>query len=242
MELKKRFKYRLILDESWSFGIVGKTGRGVTEVFGIPAAQVDIITGSMANGLCSAGGFCAGSTEVVAHQRINSPGFVFSAALPPLLAVAASEVISMLSIPSNNTSPAHPLQQLPTNVSTLRQILSTVQGIEIPSAEISPLIHITIPNANSTDVTSFFPSNPADTQSQREEEEQKLQEVVDLCAENGVLVSRTKRNWQQEMVENKPSIRVCVSAGLNKKEIEKAGNVLKTSLVKVLGKQGKKGK
>lgn len=87
MELKLKHKYRLILDETWSFGIVGRSGRGVTEVFDIPvsllssipvgptsdtrimqAAEVDILTGSMANGLGSAGGFCAGSTEVVAHQ------------------------------------------------------------------------------------------------------------------------------------------------------------------------------
>lgn len=36
MELKHKYKYRLILDETWSFGAVGKTGRGVTEVFDIP--------------------------------------------------------------------------------------------------------------------------------------------------------------------------------------------------------------
>ena len=36
MELKEKYKFRLILDEGWSFGVVGKTGRGVTEVFGIP--------------------------------------------------------------------------------------------------------------------------------------------------------------------------------------------------------------
>lgn len=36
MELKTKYKYRLILDETWSFGVVGATGRGVTEVFGIP--------------------------------------------------------------------------------------------------------------------------------------------------------------------------------------------------------------
>lgn len=39
MELKLKYKYRLILDESWSFGIVGKTGRGVTEVFDIPVCR-----------------------------------------------------------------------------------------------------------------------------------------------------------------------------------------------------------
>ena len=68
MELKLTYKYRLILDETWSFGVVGKTGRGVTEVFNVPAAQIDIMTGSMAIGLCSAGGFCVGSLDVVAHQ------------------------------------------------------------------------------------------------------------------------------------------------------------------------------
>ena len=77
------------------------------------------------------------------------------------------------------------------------------------------------------------------TESNREELERLLQEVVEECAHNGVLVSRTKRNWEQEMVEQRPSIRICVSSALTKKEIEKAGGVLKSALVKVLGK-GKK--
>jgi serine palmitoyltransferase len=39
MELKHKYKYRLILDEGWSIGAVGKTGRGVTEVFDIPVSE-----------------------------------------------------------------------------------------------------------------------------------------------------------------------------------------------------------
>lgn len=62
---------------------------------------------------------------------------------------------------------------------------------------------------------------------------------MDNCADNGVMVSRTKRDWDQEMVEHRPSLRICVSSALTKKEVEKAGNVLKAALVKVLGK-GKK--
>ncbi len=38
MELKKKYKYRLILDESYSFGMVGKHGRGVTEYYNIPVS------------------------------------------------------------------------------------------------------------------------------------------------------------------------------------------------------------
>lgn len=69
--------------------------------------------------------------------------------------------------------------------------------------------------------------------------EQQLQQVVDECASNGVLVTRTKRNWEQEMVEQRPSLRVCVTSALTAKEMDKAGTVLKKALIKVLGKGSK---
>ncbi|KAI5481759.1 hypothetical protein MNV49_000036 [Pseudohyphozyma bogoriensis] len=233
MELKLKYKFRLMLDETWSFGTVGKTGRGVTEVFDIPTASIDIMTGSMASAFASGGGFCVGSPDVVNHQRINSPAFVFSAALPPLLAVAASESIALLSLPPTSTDPAHPLSNLPENVRTLRTILAGVNSIEIPSAEASPLIHITIKPPSYSSAFNIVRNFS------REDQEKQLLEVVDLCAENGVLITTTKRNWAQEMVENRPSIRICVTSALTKKEIEKAGQVLKSALTKVLGK-GKK--
>lgn len=68
VELKKKYKYRLILDENWSFGVLGSHGRGVTEYFGVVPSEVDMIIGSMATTLCGGGGFCAGSKEVVDHQ------------------------------------------------------------------------------------------------------------------------------------------------------------------------------
>ena len=84
MELKHKYKYRLMLDESQSFGMIGAHGKGVTEYFGIPvsrstipshfildetqAREVDMLLGSMANGLAAGGGFCAGSPVVCAHQ------------------------------------------------------------------------------------------------------------------------------------------------------------------------------
>ncbi|KAG9020511.1 serine palmitoyltransferase component, partial [Tulasnella sp. JGI-2019a] len=68
IELKKKYGYRLILDESMSFGSVGRTGRGLTELYNVPATDVEMIVGSMANGLCATGGFCAGSLTVTEHQ------------------------------------------------------------------------------------------------------------------------------------------------------------------------------
>ena len=87
MELKKKYKYRLILDESQSVGMVGAHGRGVTEHYGIlvsefgtqmywvliwyQASEVDMLVGSMANGFAAGGGFCAGSRVVCSHQVRN---------------------------------------------------------------------------------------------------------------------------------------------------------------------------
>lgn len=55
-----------------------------------------MITGSLSGPLCGAGGFCAGTQEVVGHQRISSASYTYSAALPALLATTSSETISLL--------------------------------------------------------------------------------------------------------------------------------------------------
>lgn len=86
----------MILDETWSFGVLGRTGRGITEHQNVDAAEVDMIVGSLAGPLCAGGGFCAGSDEIVEHQRISAAAYTFSAALPAMLATTASEVLSML--------------------------------------------------------------------------------------------------------------------------------------------------
>jgi serine palmitoyltransferase len=86
----------MILDETWSFGVLGATGRGITELQHVDPGQVDMIIGSLAGPLCAGGGFCAGSQEVVEHQRISSNAYTFSAALPAILATTASETVRML--------------------------------------------------------------------------------------------------------------------------------------------------
>jgi serine palmitoyltransferase len=55
-----------------------------------------MIIGSLAGPLCAGGGFCAGPKDVVEHQRITSSAYTFSAALPAMLAVTASETLNLL--------------------------------------------------------------------------------------------------------------------------------------------------
>ena len=96
VELKEKYKFRVILDETWSFGVLGRTGRGVTEAQNVDPQQVDMIIGSLSGPLCAGGGFCAGPKDVVEHQRITSSSYTFSAALPAMLAVTASETLNLL--------------------------------------------------------------------------------------------------------------------------------------------------
>ncbi|OCH86695.1 serine palmitoyltransferase [Obba rivulosa] len=244
VELKEKYKYRLILDESVSFGSIGRTGRGLTELYNVPASQVDMLVGSIANGLSSCGGFCAGSSVVVNHQRINGTSFVFSAAMPAMLSVAASEGINILrSTPSI-------LSTLHDNVRAVRAVLDRVDCIAIPSHPASAIIHLTIRwpapatlQAPPAGASPGKPSNPLSVlprdapQFDVELEERLLQDVVDEALAQGVLVTRARRLRGQELVEARPSVRLAVSAALTRKECEKAANVVKTAFVKVLGKR-----
>lgn len=59
-----RYCYRVILNEALSFGVLGATGRGLTEMYGIDVKEIEIVTMSMAHSLASVGGLCIGTTQV----------------------------------------------------------------------------------------------------------------------------------------------------------------------------------
>ncbi|KAH9015386.1 serine palmitoyltransferase [Lactarius hengduanensis] len=94
IELKHK-QYRLILDESISFDTVGRTGRGLTELYNVPfnstaqATQLDMIVGSVANGLSS-------SEEFLRGLRVSSWVTSASTARPPQLSL-----LTMSAKPSN---------------------------------------------------------------------------------------------------------------------------------------------
>ncbi|KAI0827472.1 serine palmitoyltransferase [Trametes gibbosa] len=242
VELKKKYKYRLILDESVSFGSVGRTGRGLTELYNVAASEVDMLVGSIATGLSSCGGFCAGSNVVVNHQRINGTAFVFSASMPALMTVAASEGINIL----RNTPSI--LSTLHENVRAVRAILDRVDCITIPSHPASAVIHLqvrwqTLQLPSSAPAPPAKLSNPLSAKSRDEPqfniqlEEKLLQDIVEEALTQGVMVTRAKRLRGQELTEVRPSIRLALTAALSKKDCEKAANVIKAAFVKVVGKR-----
>jgi len=91
MALKEEFCYRLIIDESHSFGALGAHGRGALEHYNKHAMMdAEIVILGLENALGSIGGITVGNNEVVDHQRLSGAGYCFSASNPPFLARAAS--------------------------------------------------------------------------------------------------------------------------------------------------------
>ncbi|CAL9036898.1 unnamed protein product [Musa banksii] len=134
--LKEKYCFRVMLDESHSFGVLGNSGRGLAEYYGVSIDKIDIITAGMGNALATDGGFCTGSVRVVDHQRLSSSGYVFSASLPPYLASGAISAVNYLE--DNPTF----LTSLRSNIALLWKGLSDVPGLTIASHPLSPIVFL----------------------------------------------------------------------------------------------------
>jgi len=89
VELKKRHDAYIILDESHSFGLLGRNGRGVDEHFGISPDDIDIYTSALSKSIPSGGGFIAASEQTIIYLQHAASAFVFSSAISPMNTAAA---------------------------------------------------------------------------------------------------------------------------------------------------------
>ncbi|MBQ7454858.1 MAG: aminotransferase class I/II-fold pyridoxal phosphate-dependent enzyme [Clostridia bacterium] len=96
VRLKKQYGCFLMVDEAHSAGVLGKTGAGVDEFFGLAPTDIDIKMGTLSKGLGTCGGYLAGSKALCEHLRYNLPGFVFSVGLSPTLAGATLKAVQLL--------------------------------------------------------------------------------------------------------------------------------------------------
>ncbi|MEG1934416.1 MAG: glycine C-acetyltransferase [Rikenellaceae bacterium] len=95
-ELAKKYDALVMVDECHSAGVVGKTGRGVTEQFNV-RGEVDIITGTLGKAMGgSIGGFTTGRKEIIELLRQRSRPYLFSNSVPPSVVGASLEVFKML--------------------------------------------------------------------------------------------------------------------------------------------------
>ncbi len=95
-ELAQRYNAMVMVDESHSAGVVGKTGRGITEQFNLRGA-VEIITGTLGKAFGGAiGGFTTGKKEVIDMLRQRSRPYLFSNSLPPAVVAAGIRMFEIM--------------------------------------------------------------------------------------------------------------------------------------------------
>jgi 7-keto-8-aminopelargonate synthetase-like enzyme len=137
LELRKKHKTLLLVDEAHSLGTIGPTGRGLGEHWGVARSDVDLWMGTLSKSLASCGGYIAGSTELVEYLKYTAPGFVYSVGLSPPSAAAALAALTIL-------------QREPWRVARLRELatlflmLARERGLDTGSAAGTPVVPVVV--------------------------------------------------------------------------------------------------
>lgn len=213
IKLKEKYRFRVLLDESNSFGVLGSSGRGLTEYYGVPADKLDIITAAMGHALATEGGFCTGSARVIDHQRLSSSGYVFSASLPPYLASAAITAIDVLEENPNL------ITKLKKNIAVLWKGLSKIPGFTIASHPESPIVYLRLEKSTGS----------------MKDDLHLLENIAEhVLKEDSVFVVASRRSTLDKC-RLPVGIRLFVSAGHSESDILKASESLKRVAALVLG-------
>jgi 8-amino-7-oxononanoate synthase len=134
VRLAKKYNARVMVDDAHGFGVLGETGRGTAEYFGLED-EVDIIMGTFSKSLASLGGYMVADAKVIDYVKHSSRPFIFCAAIPPANARTALEALRIL-----KAEPERPKKLLEV-AAYVRKSLKE-KGLEIIDHSIVPIIPI----------------------------------------------------------------------------------------------------
>lgn len=217
--LKEKFRFRLLVDESLSLGVLGETGRGALQEFGINRSDVEFATADLGNAFATVGGFCVGRNDVVDHQRLSGAGYCFSASQPPFLAKAATTAVHLLTEDGSSF-----VSKLRRRIQSFRQSLPAEDlkkvGWQFACDERSPVIFFTRSD-NDWSLDTFFKAH-------------------DRCLKQGVLVAPPLSPPDDPIalpvhdgddVYHRPAIRVSLSAGHSAEQVCLAAKTISSILI-----------
>jgi len=238
--LAKEYKWRVILDDTLGFGVLGAAGRGAAEHWGVAPGDVHVTVGALSTTLGSVGGFCVGPRDVVDHQRLSGAGYCFSASAPPYLCAAAAAALAAL-------------RAAPRRVADLRARAEALHAraaaaglgasLRLVSAPESPVKYWVLAGDGGAAAAAAAPASPAAARmlsptSQRlpersdaaararAREEATLDEFVRRAAAAGVLLARTHA-LPGEPFPARPALKAAVTLRHTEADAERLVEVLR---------------
>jgi 7-keto-8-aminopelargonate synthetase-like enzyme len=92
--------------------VLGATGGGIGEHFGVDRADVELWSGTMSKALAGCGGYVAGSRELVEFLKYTTPGFIYSVGMPPPTAAASLAAIRVMRSEPEHLRRLHHMSEL----------------------------------------------------------------------------------------------------------------------------------
>lgn len=123
VELKKKYKAYLYLDEAHSIGALGSQGRGATDYWGVNPRDVDVLMGTFTKSFGAAGGYIAGSKALINHFRTYSHANCYASSMSPAIAQQTLTSLRIISGKNNEMEGKQRIQQLAWNSQYFREKL-----------------------------------------------------------------------------------------------------------------------
>ncbi|WP_107667152.1 aminotransferase class I/II-fold pyridoxal phosphate-dependent enzyme [Cyanothece sp. BG0011] len=140
IEVKKRHRALLMIDEAHSMGTIGQTGKGIGEYFQINSRDVDLWMGTLSKSFASCGGYIAGCRELIDYLKYTAPGFVYSVGISPPNTASALASIRLLKAQPQRVTRLHQSAQLFLE-------LAKEEGLNTGDSQDTPIIPIIVGQA-----------------------------------------------------------------------------------------------
>ena len=198
VEVTKRYKAYIYVDEAHSIGALGETGRGVCEYTGVDPQDVDVLMGTFTKSFSGMGGYIAGDKKTIEYLRANSQGILYHNAMSPVVTQQVITALKVIMGEDGTDVGRLKIKSLKDNSNYFRDAL-VKRGMHVYGDFDSPIIPVLI----------YFPAKIAAFS--RECLKRGLAVVVVGFPATSVILSR---------------VRFCISAGHTQDDLDKALDII----------------
>ncbi|MES1919502.1 hypothetical protein MHBO_001322 [Bonamia ostreae] len=212
LELKRKYHYRLILDDSFAVGVLGL--RGSLDYLKIPLSEIEIYCSSLNFAFGSVCSFCVGDEDVSNYQRLGSAGYCFSASAPPFTAGASSTAIDIVTIEQWRINKLNQITKyFWSKINSLKSNLE-LHKFEILGEHPVPFCHLRQKNGGKEENENFL----------------MLAKIVKSLRNFGILVEFSRPNCIDGYPSKRGSIRINVNCEHSVEQIDFLANSIKKIL------------